>query len=105
MLYFDNFAMADERQRVHKKSRFAFTSVEDKQKLLDERGANNTKRATKSNLKTFTDYLTERDLNKLEDIPNDDLPSILYDFYTDLRKVDGQLYKLQSIKCIRSGIN
>ena len=35
----------------------------------------------------------------------EDLPEILQNFYPNLRRVDGEDYKLQSIKCIRAGIN
>lgn len=41
----------------------------------------------------------------MEDLEDDELPPILYDFYTNLRKSKGGMYKLQSLKCIRAGIN
>ena len=34
-----------------------------------------------------------------------ELPDILMDFFTNLRKMDSKNYKLQSLKCIRAGIN
>ena len=54
---------------------------------------------------TFHDYLTEKQLPAIEDLTVQQLPDILMDFYTNLRKVDGENYKLQSLKCIHAGIN
>ena len=73
--------------------------------ILEGRNAKNTKRATKSNIKTFTDYIDEKGLGKLEDLNMNELPEILQTFYPNLRRVDGEDYKLQSLKCIRAGIN
>lgn len=56
-------------------------------------------------IKILTDYLKEKKLKPLEEITNDELPEIMLDFYTNLRKVKGGDYKLQSLKCIRAGIN
>ena len=75
------------------------------QEILEEKDAKNTKRATKSTLKIFTDYLCEKGYPQLEDIEDLDLPDILFRFYGDLRRTDGEEYKLQSIKCIRAGLN
>ena len=100
-------AMADSKHRFDesKQNRFYSKSEEQIVQILDGRNSRNTKRATKSNLKTFHDYLEEKMMPKLEDINIDELPAILENFYPNLRRVDGEDYKLQSIKCIRAGIN
>lgn len=87
------------------KKRFASTTSNEKEKLFDERVKKNTQRATKNAIKTLSEYLDEKDHKKLEEIADDDLPEILLNFYTDLRKVDGGQYKLQTLKCLRAGIN
>ena len=72
---------------------------------MEEKDAANTKKATKSSLKAFTDYLKEKNYGILCEILDADLPDILDNFYMDLRKKDGDTYKLQSLKCIRARIN
>lgn len=56
-------------------------------------------------MKALADYLEEKHLKSLDDTTDEELPDLLFNFYTDLRKVDGGLYKLQSLKCIRAGLN
>lgn len=56
-------------------------------------------------IKILTDYLAEKKLKPLDELQNEELPDILYHFYTNLRKAKGGEYKLQSLKCIRAGIN
>ena len=100
--------MADSKllqQTTQQNSRFGSKTDEQKIEILDGRNAKNTKRATKSNIKTFLEYLQEKGLPNLEDLDVNQLPNILEDFYPNLRRVDGEEYKLQSIKCIRAGIN
>ena len=67
---------------------------------MENRNAANTNKATKSSLKVLTDYLEEKELPILPKILDADLPKLLQDFCLDLRKIDGELYKLQSLKCI-----
>ena len=86
-------------------NRFSSKSEQEKSDILEGRNAKNTKRATKSNLKTFLDFLIEKSLPKLEDMDVDTLARVLEDFYVNLKRIDGEDYKLQSIKCIRAGIN
>ena len=88
-----------------KVKRFVTTSEEDKQKLLDGRLKTNTKLATKSNLKALTDYLLEKDLKTFDQFTTNELPDLLENFYSDYRKNDGDIYKIQSLKCMRAGIN
>ena len=85
--------------------RFTAKSEQEKADILEGRNAKNTKRATKSNMKTFLDFLREKGLPDLEDMDVKQLANVLEDFYANLRRLDGEDYKLQSIKCIRAGIN
>ena len=86
-------------------SRFYSKSNDEIKSILEGRSAKNTKRATKSNIKTFVDYLSEKGLPTLDQIDMADLPEILENFYPNLRRINGEDYKLQSLKCIRAGIN
>ena len=97
--------MADSKHLVDDSKRFHSKTEVEIERILLERTAKNTRRATKSNLKTFYNYLTEKGLPKLKDLGVLQLAEILENFYPSLRKVDGDDYKLQSIKCIRAGIN
>lgn len=97
--------MAEKAVKEKKKSRFGSTTAQEKQELFDDRVKKNTQRATKNAIKTFSDYLEEKDLKTLTELADDDLPDILFNFYTDLRKVNGQEYKLQTLKCLRAGLN
>ena len=85
---------------------FSSTTDEEKAKLLEERNAKNTNRATKSSLKALTSYLIVKELPALCDILDDDLPQLLLNFYTDLRTIKGnELYNTQTLKCMRSNLN
>lgn len=89
-----------------KKERFKRKEKEDRDKIMEDRVNDNTKKVTKIWMKCFNDYLTERDLPDQDTISSDDLPKVLEEFYTELRKVDGeQEYKTSTLKCIRAAIN
>lgn len=100
--------MAEEPKAVKKKekSRFFSKSKEQKQDIYDGRKAPSTNKATKVWMKCFNDYLKEKNLPDSETISSDDLPAVLSDFYTELRKSDSEgEYKTSTLKCIRAAIN
>ena len=80
--------------------RFASTTEEEQNKIMEGRNCKNTARATKSNLKILMDYLFEKNMPKFEDITDDELPGILKSFHSNLRTINGDVYTLQSLKCI-----
>ena len=84
---------------------FACTTEEEENKIMQERNSINAVRATESTLRILTQYLNEKQLPELEEISDDELPNILKSFYTNLRTMNSELYALQSLKCIRAGIN
>ena len=86
-------------------TRFASTNKDEMEQILRDKDANNTQRATKSTLNIFAQYLDCKNQPLMDDISTDALPQILMQFYTDLRKEDGDLHKLSSLKCIRAGLN
>lgn len=92
--------------KVKGKSRFFTKTSTQKQNILDGRKAASTNKATKVWMKCFNDYLTEKDLPDADTILIDELPDVLTNFYTELRKADAQgEYKTSTLKCIRAAIN
>lgn len=100
-----NFDLGFDLEENEDIARFGSSTVKDQDELMQDRVKENTQRATKNAIKVLRDYLAEKRLGHLEDLDNKDFPQILYDFYSNLRKVDGGNYKLQTLKCIRAGIN
>lgn len=96
---------SDENEENESENRFGSKSKSEQDKIMDERHRDNTKRATRNAINTLHEYLKEKKLAKFEDIAEEDLPQVLLDFYSNLKKVDGGDYKLQTLKCIRAGIN
>lgn len=100
-----NLVLESDDENSNETPRFGSTSVEQQDDMLEDRNKFNTRCATKSTVKILTDYLAEKKLKNLPEILDEELPNILYNFYTDLRSKKGQLYKLQSLKCIHAGVN
>lgn len=109
--------MAENEPKKKKTSRFGTTNANEKQDILDKRKKPNTNRATKLWFTCFTDYLREKELPEVKDITNEDLPNILEQFYSEVRKkeakenpkneaaVEGdRLYKNTSLKAIRGAL-
>ena len=87
-------------------ARFGASSDDEKKKILQERNAANTNKATISCVKCFQDYLKEKQLPDVDAIENRDLPQILEDFYVNARtKKTNERYHVQSLKCLRAGLN
>ncbi len=42
---------------------------------------------------------------KFDDLTDTELPDVIFGFYTSVRREDGEMYKLQSLKCICTSIN
>ena len=84
------------------KLRFATLSEEDLSLLLDDKDAKSTKRATKSALKVFHQYLKEK-----ADAPEtkDTLANVLKLFYAEARKADGTSYSKSTLSSLRFGLN
>lgn len=65
-------------------ARFATVSKNELLKLLDDKDAENTKKATKLALNVFTKYLKEKKMNEPDD--KDTLAEVLKIFYIEARK-------------------
>ena len=84
------------------KSRFATLSEEDLN-LLDDKDAKSTKRATKSALKVFHQYLKGKKADEPQ--TKDTLANVLKLFYAEARKADGTSYSKSTLNSLRFGLN
>ena len=72
--------------------RFAANTEEDIAKILSEKDAENTKRATKSAVKCLQQYLlaTNAETLNFDEYTAEELASVLTKFYADARKQNGE---------------
>ena len=75
----------ENKTEIAAKSRFATTSTQEKLKLMEDKNAKNTNRATKSSITALNDYIKEKNLKPLEQTGNDELPDLVENFYCDAR--------------------
>ena len=80
-------------------------SLEEKQKLLEGKDKVTTQRATKGYMEQFRNYLSVKNLPKVEDLDPADLNDILSDFYSSVKPQKKEEYSVQSLKCLRAGLN
>jgi len=85
------------------KSRFATLSEDDLNLLLDDKDAKSTKRATKSALKVFHQYLKEKKADKPQ--TKDALANVLKLVHEEARKADGTSYPKNTLNSFRFGLN
>ena len=76
-----------------------------KKKLLSERKAPNTNKATDTYISALCEYLAFKNYAPLDLTKDDALPDILENFYSEVRTPKGEIYCVQSYKCIRSALN
>ena len=89
------------------KRQFKFRSDESKKKLLEGKDKANTQRATKTAIRLFNDFLQAKQLPNIEALTVDlnDLNGILCDFYSEIKPQKEEDYSVQTLKCLRSGLN
>ena len=68
-----------------RKPQFGAISSDKKQKIMDDRKAENTNKATKLWVDLFVAFLKEKHYPEIDDIPTLDLADIIEDFYLALR--------------------
>lgn len=89
-----------------KQNRFAKSSEDEIQKLLQGKSSANTLKATKTAVKVFRDYLSEKGLDiNFERHDKAQINAVLRKFYVEARKKDGDFYKKSALTGIRFGIN
>ena len=89
-------------------SRYAALSVEDKQKIIDDKESKNTRRATNTVVTTLLDYMKSTSCATVADLSTmtkEQLDRVLYDFYAEVRTKQGELYKKTSFIALKNGIN
>ncbi len=79
---------------------FANLSDKNQQELLEKRQSKHTREQTRVHMNILRQYMEEKQLPKVEDIPNEDLPNLLKSFYSNVQRVDTEMYKLARLKCI-----
>ena len=84
-------------------SKFATLTKEDLNLLLDDKDAKSTKRATKSALKVFHQYLKEKKAGEPQ--TKETLANVLKLFYAEARKTDGTSYSKSTLNSLRFGLN
>lgn len=86
--------------------RFVTLTSEELSKLTIKQNAKNTDRATAFGIKLFNKYLTEKGVISpdIGTMPPNVLNNLLVEFYPGARTEKGELYKLNSMKGLRSGI-
>ncbi|KAJ7377167.1 BTB/POZ domain-containing protein kctd1 [Desmophyllum pertusum] len=83
-------------------SRFAKVSEVDLERLVDDKDAKNTKRATKTALTVLQQYLKEKKLSEPQ--TKDGISNVLKLFYVEARKLDGTPYSRSSLNSLRFGL-
>lgn len=86
-------------------NRFGTVTLEEENRILEERSAKNTVKAGKIALNTFMKYCKEKRINvDLKLISLNDLSDIMSKFYLEVRKEDGSYYKLSSFVATRHNL-
>ena len=86
--------------------RFATFDEQQFDEILQNKDAQNTKKATKQATTIFKEYLMEKGLDvDVQTADKETLASILAKFYVEVRRADGSHYKTTSLHSIRAGIN
>ena len=85
--------------------RFSTVTEADEQRILHEKNAANTHKATAIAWGTLTTYCTVTGIRfDIATVTPNELDAILKKFYLELRKQDGNLYKKTTFRAIRNGI-
>ena len=118
--------------KINQNKRFKTLSKDEKSEIMKKRCAENTGKATKLWVDCLKDYLDEKNLPPIDLLTEQNLPEILSDFYTELKKkgkssktkkvtkqsdeptvsntTDGNTessdeYKNSTLNCIRAALN
>ena len=86
-------------------ARFPDLSEDELSCLLEEKNSENTKKATKTAVSVFRQYLKERKISEDDVIRSKQIfANVLRKFYAEARKRDGELYCKSSLLGIRFGL-
>ena len=87
------------------KYRFKTRSTEETEDILKGKDKASTQLATEIYLRQFKRFLRVKNHPEVEDIPTEDLDGILFDFYVSVQPQKKDDYCVQTLKCIRAGLN
>ena len=87
------------------KYRFKTRSTEETEDILKGKHKASTQRATEIYLRQFKRFLRVQNHPQVEDTPTEDLDGILFDFYISVQPQKKDDYCVQTLKCIRAGLN
>ena len=87
------------------KYRFKSRSKEENEIILKGKDKASTQRATEIYVTQFKRFLHVRNLPDIDDISTIDLDGILFDFYSSIQPQKKTDYSVQTLKCIRAGLN
>ena len=83
-------------------SKFANLSSQEKRTKIEEKDPKNTRKANDRAVKLFHTYLIERGKDKkIESMTEEELNKYLSDFYFEVRKGNGELYKSNTFDSVR----
>lgn len=87
-------------------ARFGDSSEEEIQRILEDKNTPNTKKATKTAVNIFREYLKEKGYEtNFEYFDKAFLNNVLRKFYVEARKRDGDFYKKSALSSIRFALN
>ena len=101
MISKSNVKFADSEVRMA--SRFASSTQQEIEKLLEDKDSENTKRSPKVEKELFYEYLKEKNIQEPHD--KKELAQVLKSFYVEARNKDGSFYSMGSLKTLRIGLN
>ena len=97
--------LSENKNKKHKKRVFEDTSDDLKHQLLSERKSVNTNKATETYVTALCEYLAFKNMDPLDIVTDENLPQVLADFYSEVCTPKGEIYCVQSYKCIHSALN
>ena len=87
------------------KNQYKDITNEDQKKLLDEKDKKNTRVATENYMARFLGYLELKQYPNIDELNSVQLNTILYNYYSEVQPQKKDGYCVQSMKCMRSGLN
>ena len=87
-------------------ARFATGDEAEFRRILIEKDAKNTRRATNGAVKIFRTYLKAKNMPEMfENFTNEEFDDIVDKFYVEIRQQNGDKYQRSSLFSIRYGLN
>ena len=95
----------DARSKTEAKHRFKTRTKEETNDILKGKDKTSTQRSTQIYVTQFKRFLAVKSYGNIDDIPTQDLDRILFEFYSSIQPQKKDDYSVQTLKCIRAGLN